>query len=59
MVELFPEAGADEITVTFKGVTQSGADSEWRYGLVATDSDFTTARYGDLHTGTDSESRWQ
>ncbi len=56
VVELFPEEGADEITVTFKGVAQSGANSGWRYGLVATNSGLSTARYGDVHVGSGTES---
>lgn len=56
VVELFPEDGVDEISVTFKGVTQSGANSGWRYGLVATDSGLTTARYGNLQVGSGTES---
>lgn len=56
VVELFPEDGVDEISVTFKGVEQSGANSGWRYGLLATDAGLTTARYGNLQVGSGAES---
>lgn len=55
VVRLFPEADATEVRVTFRGVTQSVARSGWRWGLVATNSDLTTARYGELHSGSDGE----
>jgi hypothetical protein len=51
VVRLYPEDGVESVRVTFKGVVQSGADSDWRWGLVATDSDITTARYSRLMSG--------
>ncbi len=55
VVRLHPEAGATSVTVTFRGVTQSGANSGWRWGLVATNSSLTTSRYSPLQSGTDGE----
>jgi hypothetical protein len=55
VVELVPEAGAEEVRVSFRGVTQAGADSGWRYGLVATDAALTTARYSSLGAGSTGE----
>lgn len=54
-VRLYPEASASSVHVTFRGVTQSGANSGWRWGLVATNSSLTTARYSPLQEGTDAE----
>lgn len=53
VVRLHPEPGADSVRVTFRGVVQSGADSGWRWGLVATDSELTTSRYSPLQSGVD------
>jgi len=55
IVRLFPEAGATTVSVKFRGVTQDGANSGWRWGLVATNSDLTTARYSPLQSGADGE----
>ena len=55
MVQLFPDAGVASVTVTFRGVVQSGADADFRWGLVATDSGITTARYSPLQSGTDGQ----
>ncbi len=55
VVRLFPEAGADTVRVSFRGVVQNGASSGWRWGLVATDSGLTTARYSALQSGSDGE----
>src|SRR5690606_41215593 len=48
VVRLHPESGATRVRVTFRGVTQSGANSGWRWGLVATDANLTTSRSGPL-----------
>ncbi len=53
IVRLFPDSGATSVTVTFRGVTQVGADSDWRWGLVATDAGVTTPRYSALQRGAD------
>ena len=55
IVRLFPDAGATSVTVTFRGVTQAGADSDWRWGLVATDSAIATPRYSALSRGADGQ----
>jgi hypothetical protein len=55
VVRLFPDAGATTVTVTFRGVIQNGADSDWRWGLVATDSAITTPRYSALQRGANGQ----
>jgi hypothetical protein len=55
IVRLYPDAGASQVTVTFRGVTQDGADSDWRWGLVATDTAITKPRYSALQHGADAE----
>ncbi|MEN0036826.1 MAG: DUF6055 domain-containing protein [Cellvibrio sp.] len=54
-VQLFPEAGATSIKVSFRGVVQNGANSGWRWGLVSTNSNMTQARYTELQRGSDGE----
>jgi hypothetical protein len=51
IVRLYPTAGATSVKVTFRGVVQSGADSDFRWGLVATDSAITKPRYSPLQKG--------
>ena len=53
VVRLHPDAGATEVTVTFRGVVQAAANSDWRWGLVATDAAMTTSRYSALQRGAD------
>lgn len=55
VVRLVPDAGASEVTVTFRGVEQPGANVGFRYGLVATDAQLTQSRYSALARGTDGE----
>src|SRR6478609_1036086 len=55
IVRLYPEPNVSSVTVTFRGVTQSGADSDFRWGLVATDNGITTPRYSALQSGTDGK----
>jgi hypothetical protein len=55
VVRLYPDAGASSVTVTFRGVVQAGADSGFRFGLVATNADLTESRYSALQRGTDAE----
>jgi hypothetical protein len=55
IVRLYPDAGATSVTVTFRGVIQSGANSDFRWGLVATDAGITKPRYSALQKGTDAE----
>lgn len=53
IVRLYPDAGATAVTVTFRGVVQAEANSDFRWGLVATDAMVTTPRYSKLVGGTD------
>lgn len=53
VIRLFPESGATSVTVTFRGVTSAPSSPDWRWGLVATDSGVTTARYSGLQKGSD------
>ncbi len=55
VVHLVPDAGATSVTVRFRGVTQAAANSDWRWGLVATDSALTKSRYSALQSGSDAE----
>ncbi|XXX72475.1 DUF6055 domain-containing protein [Sorangium sp. So ce134] len=55
VVRLHPQSGATSVRVAFRGVTQDGADSGWRWGLVATDPELTTSRYSPLQRGSDGE----
>lgn len=54
VVRLFPDAGASSVRVTFRGVTTSSPSPDWRWGLVATNSTLTTARYSPLQNGSDA-----
>jgi hypothetical protein len=53
VVQLLPDAGATSVSVTFRGVIQSGANADFRWGLVATDSAISKPRYSQLQHGTD------
>src|SRR5262249_48751735 len=55
IVRLYPDSVAASVTVTFRGVIQAGANTDFRWGLVATDSGVTTPRYSALQKGTDGE----
>jgi hypothetical protein len=52
VVRLLPESGATSVGVTFRGVTQSAANSDWRWGLVAVNG--ATARYSSMQRGSDA-----
>jgi hypothetical protein len=54
VVRLFPEAGAASVTVKFRGVNQTGSNADFRWGLVATNATFTTARYSAMQKGLDA-----
>ena len=58
LVRLYPEAGATSVTVTFRGLTQTGANADFRWGLVATDSAIAKPRYSKLQSGTDGSLRF-
>ncbi len=53
VVRLYPDRKATTMTVTFRGVTQEGASSDWRWGVVRTDASNTSARYSRLQRGAD------
>jgi len=53
VVRLDVEAGATEVHVDFRGVVQAEADSDWRWGLVATNAGLTEARYSPLVSGSE------
>jgi hypothetical protein len=53
VVRLYPESGATTVTVTFRGVTSAPSSPDWRWGLVATNSGLTTARYSAVQKGSD------
>jgi len=55
VVRLYPDAGATNVKVTFRGVTQMDASSDFRWALVATDANITKSRYSALQHGTDGE----
>jgi hypothetical protein len=54
VVRLYPAAGASTVTVKFRGVNQSGSSADFRWGLVATNTGFTTARYSKMQIGLDA-----
>jgi hypothetical protein len=55
VIRLHPEAGANSIKISFRGVVQNGANSGWRWGLVATDANLNNPRYSPLQSGSDGE----
>lgn len=55
LIRLYPDTGATSVTVTFRGVMQSGGSSDWRWGLIATDAGITTPRYSALQKGADGQ----
>jgi hypothetical protein len=55
VVRLYPVSGATTVTVTFRGVNQTGSDADFRWGLVATDTALTTPRYSAMQTGLDGQ----
>lgn len=54
VVRLYPTSGASTVTVKFRGVDQPGSDADFRWGLVATNSQFSSARYSALQRGLDA-----
>jgi hypothetical protein len=55
VVRLYPTTGATTVTVKFRGINQQGSNAGFRWGLVATDSQFGSARYSALQMGLDGE----
>ena len=54
VVRLYPTSGATTVTVKFRGINQAGSDADFRWGLVATNTQFTSARYSALQKGLDA-----
>ncbi len=52
VVRLYPDAAAERVKVTFRGVVQAQAGSDWRWGLVAVDAT-GKPRYSPLRAGSD------
>lgn len=55
VVRLYPVSGATTVTVKFRGVDPSRSDADFRWGLVATNTQFTSARYSALQKGLDAD----
>jgi hypothetical protein len=55
IIRLYPEPGASSVMVKFRGVTSAIASPDWRWGLVATDSGISKARYSSLQKGSDGQ----
>jgi hypothetical protein len=55
VVRLYPSNGATTVTVKFRGVNQTGSDADFRWGLVATNTQFTSARYSAMQKGLDAD----
>lgn len=53
VVRLDLEPDATEVQVDFRGVTQEGANSDFRWGIVATNAALTEARYSPLVSGSE------
>jgi hypothetical protein len=51
VVRLYPSAGASTVTVKLRGIDQAGSDADFRWALVATDPQFSVARYSALQKG--------
>lgn len=55
VVQLHAEPNVDNVRVSFSRVTQDGANSDWRWGLVATNPESSEARYSPLQRGDTGE----
>lgn len=55
VVRLYPTQGATTVTVKFRGINQTGSDADFRWSLVATNNEFTSARYSALQKGLDAD----
>lgn len=55
VIRLYPDAGASSVRIKFRGVLQPGANTGFRWGLVATDANVQNPRYSSIKTGTDGE----
>lgn len=59
VVRLYPQAGATSVTVKFRGINQTGSNADFRWGLVATNTAFTSARYSAMKSGLDGETTFK
>lgn len=50
IVQLHPEAGAESVEISFRGVPQPEGAAGFRWGLVATDAELEKARYSPLQS---------
>ena len=55
VIRLYPDSGATSVTVTFRGITTGTGSPDWRWGLVATDTGITKARYSTRQSGSDGQ----
>lgn len=55
VVRLHPEAGANEVTVKFRGVAHDSGRAGFRWGLVATDAAIAVPRYSALQNTLEGE----
>jgi hypothetical protein len=55
VVRLYPDPTASSVTITFRGVVQQGANSDWRWGVVATNQNLEDPRYSSLQRGSDRQ----
>jgi hypothetical protein len=54
VVRLYPTEGATTVTVKFRGVNQAGSNADFRWSLVATNNEFSSARYSAAQKGLDA-----
>jgi hypothetical protein len=54
VVRLYPTEGATTVTVKFRGVNQTGSNADFRWSLVATNNEFSSARYSAQQKGLDA-----
>jgi hypothetical protein len=55
VVRLYPTPGATTVTLKFRGIEQAGSNADFRWGLAATNTQFTSARYSALQKGLDGQ----
>ncbi|MES2942814.1 MAG: DUF6055 domain-containing protein [Pseudomonadota bacterium] len=55
VVRLYPASDATTVSVKFRGIDQAGSDAGFRWGLVATNPQFSAARYSAIQRGLDAD----
>jgi hypothetical protein len=55
VIRLYPDTSASSVSIKFRGVLQPGANTGFRWGLVATDASGQKPRYSSIKAGTDGE----